>query len=88
MTVAATSRRAYLEHEAAGKLSEQQLAILNAMEPGQGYSRSELAEMTGIRLSSVCGRVNEMLQVGILTVQATRRCSVTRRTINPVAIHT
>jgi len=88
MTVAATSRIAYLEHEAAGKLSEQQLAILDAMEPEQGYSRSELVEITGIRLSSICGRVNEMLHVGILTVQPMRRCRVTNRTINPVAIHT
>jgi hypothetical protein len=86
MSVTATSRKAYNEHKAAGKLSQQQMDILDALEIGFGFSRSELVEVTGIRLSSVCGRVNEMLQLGVLAELEPRRCTVTGRTVRPVVI--
>ena len=66
MSVSTTSREAYKEHRDTGKLGMQAQRILTAMIDGQGYSRRELARAMGLELSSVCGRVNELLQAGLL----------------------
>lgn len=84
MSVSTTSREAYKEHRDTGKLGQQAQRILTAMIDGQGYSRRELARAMGLELSSVCGRVNELLQVGLLVEGEARRCSVTHKRIHPV----
>lgn len=84
MSVSTTSRDAYKEHRDTGKLGMQAQRILTAMIDGQGYSRRELARAMGLELSSVCGRVNELLQAGLLVEGESRRCSVTHKRIHPV----
>lgn len=84
MSVAETSINAYKEHKAQGKVGTQAMRIFDAMLFGKDYSRRELVGITGLELSSVCGRVNEMLQVGMLKEVAPRKCKVTGKTINPV----
>lgn len=84
MTVTMTSIEAYEEHKNSGKVGVQAMSIFNAMDTGKDYSRRELARLTGIELSSVCGRVNEMLHLGLLTESEKRPCSVTHKQINPV----
>ena len=66
MTVAQTSIQAYKEHRATGKVGLQARAILDFMNPGESYSRRELHVLTGLELSSICGRVNELLEMGML----------------------
>lgn len=84
MSVSTTSSDAYKEHRDTGKLGQQAQRILTAMIDGQGYSRRELARAMGLELSSVCGRVNELLQAGLLVEGESRRCSVTHKRIHPV----
>jgi predicted transcriptional regulator len=84
MTVANTSIEAYDAHKAAGKVGAQANMILGIMNSSQNYSRREIARLAGIELSSVCGRVNELLEVGLLVEDPKRKCSVTGKTINPV----
>lgn len=84
MNVSTTSREAYQEHKDAGKVGLQAQRILTSMIEGQGYSRRELARAMGIELSSVCGRVNELLQIGLLAEGEPRRCGITHKRINPV----
>lgn len=84
MTVADTSIDAYHEHRDSGRLGKQAQAILDKMRPGWGYSRRELVETTGIELSSICGRVNELLKLGILQEQSPRKCGVTGKRVVPV----
>lgn len=84
MTVAETSIIAYKEHRATGKVGSQALSIFDAMEFHKDYSRRELVAVTGLELSSVCGRVNEMLQVGMLKEVSSRKCKITGKTIKPV----
>jgi hypothetical protein len=84
MTVANTSIEAYDEHKAAGKVGAQAHMILGILNSDQNYSRREIAKVAGIELSSVCGRVNELLAVGLLVEDPKRKCSVTGKTINPV----
>jgi hypothetical protein len=84
MMVAQTSIIAYNEHRASGKVGSQAMHIFDAMQFNKGYSRRELVKITGLELSSVCGRVNEMLQIGMLQESAPRKCSITNKTIKPV----
>jgi hypothetical protein len=84
MAVASTSVENLREHRRSGKLSGQMLAIYNACRPGLDYSRMELSNITGLRLSSVCGRVHELLEVGLLEEVGVRQCMLTGRRVSPV----
>lgn len=84
MTVAQTSINAYREHRASGKVGAQAKAILDFMNLGESYSRRELHVLTGLELSSICGRVNELLEMGMLKEGSKRKCMVTKKTISPV----
>lgn len=50
------------------------------------FTRAELAEATGIRLSSICGRVHELTSVHIVSEGPRRKCSVTGVNAHPVAL--
>jgi hypothetical protein len=84
MTVADTSIEAYHEHRDSGRLGAQHLHILDQMRPGWGYSRRELMLITGLELSSICGRVNELVKLGMLQEQSPRKCGITGRRVVPV----
>lgn len=84
MSVAQTSINAYKEHQAQGKVGTQAMRIFDAMAFGKDYSRRELVGLTGLELSSVCGRVNEMVQIGMLREVMPRKCKVTGKTVKPV----
>lgn len=47
-------------------LGEKQRLVYEAIDRHRGASRSELATLTGLRLSSVCGRVNELVASGMV----------------------
>jgi hypothetical protein len=61
--VASTSRDAY--HDMGPRLGDQQRAIVAflAHNAHRDYTRNEIAQATGMRLSAVCGRVAELLQL-------------------------
>jgi hypothetical protein len=84
MTVADTSIQAYKEHQAEGKVGTQSNSIYRIMQAGKDYSRRELVAVTLIELSSVCGRVHELLQLGLLKEGKKRKCRITGKTIVPV----
>lgn len=86
MTVAETSVLAYRHHEKTGKLSAQCQHILACLNPGRDYSRRELIAITDMELSSITGRVNELVGVGLLVELAPRKCRLTGRSITPVAL--
>lgn len=84
--VADTSVTAYREHRDTGKVSRQAQIILSAMIPDRTYSRRELAKATRLELSSVCGRVHELLAIGLLEEVSPRPCSITCKTVHPVRL--
>lgn len=84
MSVSSTSREAYFEMRDNGRLGTQAKAILEQMQPGVEYSRRELAQYTGLELSSICGRVNELIGSRLLKEGSTRPCRVTGKRIKPV----
>jgi hypothetical protein len=85
--IATTSIQNYREHRDSGKLGTQAKALLNfiqSMPAGKDISRLELAEAVEMRLSSVCGRINELIAAGLIAPSENRKCGVSGKTICPV----
>ena len=73
-----TSRDAMAEHRETGKLGAQQQQVFAALtKSGQAFTRAELAQRTGIRLSAICGRSRELLDLQLIKEGPRRQCSVT-----------
>jgi len=84
--VAATSVDAY---RAMGpRLGEQQRAIVAflARHCARDWTRGELADAIPMRLSSCCGRVNELIALQILHESPRRPCRSTGRGAHPVKL--
>ena len=86
MSVSNTSIKAYHEHGDEGKIGKQCRLILSKMRKGKDYSRREIAKEFALELSSVCGRVNELLAIGLLEELESRPCTVTSKPIHPVRL--
>lgn len=86
MSVSDTSVDAYNEHKESGKLGKQAMSIMAGLEPNKDYSRREISKLLKMELSSVCGRVNELLAAGLMLELETRKCLVTGKTIHPVKV--
>lgn len=82
-----TSVDSYHEHRDSGKLGKQQQRIVTYMRacPG-GYTRSELAAVMGARLSSVCGRINELIKRGIVHDAPRRTCRITGKNAHEISL--
>ena len=65
MTVKATSRSSYYDHVMEGKSLSQREQILACLESNPlPMTRLTISDLTGIRLTSVCGRVNALIENG------------------------
>ena len=90
MSAEDTRNVAYLEHRDSGELGAQQRTIMRFFHcPGReerDYSLNEIAQLTGIRLSSVSGRVNELKKLGYLEEALVRRDKITGRSVTPLRV--
>jgi predicted transcriptional regulator len=87
MSVADTSLDAYREHRDSGELGAQQKKVMMFFHlKGGEYTRSELAQSIPMRLSSVCGRVNELIKLGYLVECQRRPCKVTGINAHPIKL--
>ena len=59
-----TSLDAFTRYEEV--LQEQEIKVYEHIIKNNGITRNEIAEETGVKISSVCGRVNNMLELGII----------------------
>jgi len=88
MSVSDTSIDAYIEHKETGKLGEQTRKILEFFEKynTKDWSRSEVSKNLDIRLSSVCGRVDELIKFKFLQTDQKRKCEVTGKTVKTLKL--
>ena len=70
--VSETSLAAYRQLEADGKLPPQRVRVLDAVTKHGALTREEVAQITGMRLSAVCGRVADLVRDGHLIEQGTK----------------
>ena len=71
MTVALTSLEAYRNAVVNGTVYTQRDKIfkwlVNHTSKGKSYTRNEIAEYNNMRLSAVCGRINQLVSDGYIT---------------------
>jgi len=84
----AISIEAYRRHIDSGKALTQWVRIYRTLKHYGPKTRAELEQCTGFRISSVCGRVKELLDAGMLEELSRRECSVTGEQAHPVAVAT
>jgi len=83
-----TSIENYHEHRRSGKLSAQEQEIIDFLKryPDRNWTRSEISEEIGMRLSSVCGRVNKLVKERYIRARPVRNCSITGQPVTTVRI--
>lgn len=87
---ATTSQIALARLYAEGKLSPARMAIVHVLqEYGKPMTRAEISHYTYMDdsvkfypINSVCGRVFELLEAGILIEEGQKKCSMTGQTAN------
>lgn len=87
MTVKSTSKTALKELEESGKAGIQRAAILKFLithPRKQGWTRRELHRETGIEISAISGRVNELLRLQLVTANDHKVCTVTAKYVEAV----
>lgn len=82
---AEASLRAYYEI-GQPDLTACQRKILRAMQMGCLYSRRELEAATGLRSGTVCGRVKELLEAGLLEVCGLKECRESGKTVEALRL--
>jgi hypothetical protein len=80
---ALTSLWAYDEIRSDGTTSKQCAVILDLLRtfPDRLFSRFDIHSVTGLRLASVTGRVNEMIAVGLVVETGTKVDPLTSKTV-------
>ncbi|HEX5464434.1 MAG TPA: hypothetical protein VFW88_06930 [Burkholderiales bacterium] len=86
MSARGISILAYREHLASGKALKQWERILLAVEKHGPLTRAEIERWTAIRLSSVCGRVKELLDVHVLAEVGIVKCKVTHNRVHALML--
>lgn len=82
-----TSKAAYREFKESGQLGRQAQKIYDFLKhKGRPMTRAEIEHDTRIRISSVSGRVKEMLKCGRIKEAPKRKCRITKFIATPVVV--
>lgn len=81
-----TSRETYRSMQDSGQVGAQALYILSRISASRDYSLQEISKITGLPINAVSGRCNDLKKAGLLIESAKRPCSITNRTVHPVAL--
>ncbi|PXX14491.1 hypothetical protein C7399_112100 [Paraburkholderia tropica] len=78
MRSTATQLAAHGALDANGERLTQKKMVMNLFEgPSTVLTREDIAARTNLKLSSVCGRVFDLVASEMLTVRGTRKCAAT-----------
>lgn len=76
-----TSLSAYRALHGEGQIQPKEMEVLAAFggKTERLYTRQEIAQRIGMSINGVCGRVNSLLEKGLLQVRSSRISPVTRK---------
>ena len=80
-----TSLQAYIGINENGVARTQRDYIYNILKQGR-MTRKEISRQTGIEINAVCGRVNELLKLSMISEFDRRPCSVSGYFAHPVGV--
>jgi hypothetical protein len=83
---AETSFLSFLAKKEDGTAAVQRLAILNFLRtvPTASFSRTDLSKIFGYPIQSVCGRIGELKDDGLVIELPKRRCPHTGQLVKPI----
>ena len=81
-----TSKIAYKDLIESGKQDQQKNHIIRLLITESPLSRREISRATNIEISSVSGRVNEMIKMGVVEETTKRKCMFSKKLITPVQL--
>lgn len=84
-----TSRTAYAEQRASGRLNNTQQRIVDLLRahPGRDYTRSEIGRALGLPINVVTGRVNELIHLKHMAEERGKRaCAVSGKVVYAVGL--
>lgn len=84
--VSATSLAAYDSIKASGKQSTQAMRVLEYIGRHPFSSRNDIAEGTGLRLASVCGRVDELLEDEVIEERGIKADPISGHTVKTLKV--
>lgn len=84
--VATSSIKTHDALVANGELEPKESLIIAKMRPGRIYSRRELSKITRLETSCVAGRVNRLVEIGVLEIVGNMRCPLTSRSVEAVKL--
>jgi predicted transcriptional regulator len=82
-----TSTKAYREIQSNGTIGKQHLKIIRAMRGRKNMSLQEISRSSGVTINAVCGRVNELKKLQAIVKSDKRKCRITGRTIQSLALN-
>ncbi|MBD1412891.1 MarR family transcriptional regulator [Burkholderia contaminans] len=86
--IANTSIDSYCAHKAEGKASIQRITVLNYLRerPGVGMTRNDLARVLRLPIQSICGRIGELKDEGLVVEGETIEDPRTHRSCKTIRI--
>jgi len=72
-----TSFLAYQEHKATGKALSQRVQVYEFIKANQPVTRKQIEKGLGIGINAVCGRVNKLIELGMVEVAFKNSCPIT-----------
>lgn len=66
--------------------SQRRVLDFLAKYPRRDWTRNELATMSGIAINSICGRVSELIELGVLQELGLRPCKFSGRRAHPLLL--
>ncbi len=86
--IRSTSIQAYRKLKAEGTINAQEFDIVDYLlrTGNKALTRRELEAGIGMRGSSVCGRVNSLINKKVLSETLQRKCKISGNTANPVYV--
>lgn len=79
--MADTSLEAYDALKSSKALGKKQQQILDVMHLSRAYTRRELSRLANMEMSSVAGRVNELIFMRYIEVVGRKECSITHKLV-------
>jgi len=76
-----TSFLAYQEHKTTGKALSQRVQIYEFIKANQPVTRKQIEVNLGIGINAVCGRVNKLIEMGMLEIAFKDSCPITGKCV-------
>jgi len=72
-----TSFLAYQEHKTNGRALSQRIQVYEFIKANQPVTRKQIELGLGIGINAVCGRVNKLIEMGMVEVAFKNKCPIT-----------